>query len=91
MTKNPVRCGLVALATLAFPLLPTASAAEIPSGLERRGPAAGNAVIQVAALDAVELAELARSDPAQRGGDHDPQAVTTIVLITAVVILLLLL
>lgn len=100
MTNN-VRYGLVALAALALPTLPMASAAEIPSGLDLRGQVgvsmlsgqaglpAEDPGIKPDALDAVEHAELARSDPAQRGGDHDARKVTTVALVVAIVILLL--
>ena len=90
---NHARYGLVALAALAFPMTPLASAAEIPSGLGRMGQQAElpaeNPGVKADTLDAVELAELAQSDPAQRGGDHDSQMVTTVALVAAIVILLL--
>ncbi len=102
MTKC-IRNGLVALTTLGVPLLQGAFAAEIPPGLDQRGQvpvkAEGVAILEekrlpaedagtkADALDQVELAELARSDPSQKGGG----VISTVVIVAGILILLLLL
>ena len=93
MTKH-IRKALLALTFLGPAFLTAASAAEIPSGLDQRiqdpaqpvlpGEGAGT---KADALDDVERAELARSDPSQRGGG----VISTIVIVAAILILIVLL
>lgn len=88
---HPIRYRWVALAALGLSLISTASAAEIPPGRAEEASAPAQEGGKADTLDRVESAELARSDPAQRGGDHDPKMVKTVILVTAIVILLILL
>lgn len=89
--KNWTRNALVALAVLGSPLCPLALAGEIPADLgrdvqisEKTGQGSG---VEVGALDRVELAELSKSDPSQKGGD----VVSVVVLVAAILILLIIL
>ncbi len=98
-----IRNGLAAFAALGLPLLPSVTAAEIPSALEPRGQVpdkaeaaailgraglpAGDAAAKADSLDRVELTELAQSDLSQKGGGP----IGTIVLVAAIAVLLIIL
>ena len=84
---------LLSLAALVSPLAMSARASEIPSGLEpTTATAQPNAQIlekmgltpdQAQAMDRVELAQVEKADPNQKGGD----AIVTVAAIAAIVII----
>ena len=92
MTTIPQRI-LFSLATLLSPLAMSARASEIPSGMETATVApqpseraleqVGLTPDQAQALDRVELAQVEKTDPNQKGGD----AIVAVAVIAAIVII----
>ncbi len=84
---------LLSLAVLFSPLAMTARASEIPPGLDHATVTiqpdvkslekVGLTPDQAQALDRVELAEVEKTDPNQKGGD----AIVTVAVIAAIVVL----